>query len=57
MLFISTGILDDKLRPQIFSVGTTANSPLTSTFMPVLVNWKVIFMSMGCVIVTSKQYR
>jgi len=28
MLFISTGISDDKLRPQILSVGTTANSPL-----------------------------
>ena len=29
MLFISTGIFDDKLRPQILSVGTTANSPLS----------------------------
>jgi hypothetical protein len=30
MLFISTGIIDaDKLRPQMLSVGTTANSPLT----------------------------
>jgi hypothetical protein len=28
MLFISTGIFDDKVRPQILSVGTTANSPL-----------------------------
>ena len=28
MLFISTGIFYDKLRPQILSVGTTANSPL-----------------------------
>jgi ABC-type enterochelin transport system permease subunit len=28
MLFISTGIFDDKLRPQILSVGTTANYPL-----------------------------
>ena len=28
MLFISTGIFDDKLRPQIVLVGTTANSPL-----------------------------
>jgi hypothetical protein len=28
MLFISMGIFDDKLRPQILSVGTTANSPL-----------------------------
>jgi hypothetical protein len=27
MLFIATGICDDKLRPQILSVGTTANSP------------------------------
>jgi hypothetical protein len=26
MLFISTGIFDDKLRPQILSIGTTANS-------------------------------
>jgi hypothetical protein len=26
--FISTGIFDDKLRPQILSLGTTANSPL-----------------------------
>jgi hypothetical protein len=30
MLFISTGIFDDKLRPQILSVGTTANSPLNN---------------------------
>ena len=29
MLFISTGIFDDKLRPQILSIGTTANSPLS----------------------------
>jgi hypothetical protein len=28
MLYISTRIFDDKLRPQILSVGTTANSPL-----------------------------
>jgi hypothetical protein len=28
MLFISTGIFDDKLRPQIVSVGTTANAAL-----------------------------
>jgi hypothetical protein len=28
MLFISTRIFDDKLRPQILSVGNTANSPL-----------------------------
>ena len=31
MLFISTGIFDDKLRPQSLSVGTTANSPLRET--------------------------
>ena len=29
MLFISTGIFDDKLHPQIVSVGTTANSSLS----------------------------
>jgi hypothetical protein len=29
MLFISTGMFYDKLRPQMLSVGTTANSPLT----------------------------
>jgi len=29
MLFISTGIFYDKLRPHILSVGTTANSSLT----------------------------
>ena len=29
MLFISTEIFYDKLRPQILSVGTTANSPLS----------------------------
>jgi hypothetical protein len=29
MLFKSTGIFDDKLRPQMLSVGTTANSLLT----------------------------
>jgi len=28
LLFISTGIFADKLRPQILAVGTTANSPL-----------------------------
>jgi hypothetical protein len=28
MLSVSTGIFYDKLRPQILSVGTTANSPL-----------------------------
>ena len=28
MLFISTDVFDDKLRLQILSVGTTANSPL-----------------------------
>jgi hypothetical protein len=28
MLFISTGIFDDKLRPQILSVVSTANSSL-----------------------------
>ena len=30
MLFISTGIFDDKLHPQILSVGTTANAALIS---------------------------
>ena len=30
MLFISTGIFGDKLRPQILSVGTTANAPLNT---------------------------
>ena len=30
MLFISMGMLDDNLRPQILSVGTTANAPLSS---------------------------
>ena len=29
MLFISTGIFDDKLRPQNLSVGITANAALT----------------------------
>jgi hypothetical protein len=29
MLFISTGIFDDKLRPPILSVGTTANDTLS----------------------------
>jgi hypothetical protein len=28
LLFISTGIFDDKLRPQILSVVPTANAPL-----------------------------
>jgi hypothetical protein len=31
MLFISTGIFDDKLRPQILAVDTTTNSPLRHT--------------------------
>ena len=30
MLFKSTGIFHDKLRPQILSAGTTANSPLNN---------------------------
>ena len=30
MMFISTGIFDDKLRPQILSVDTTANAPLNN---------------------------
>jgi hypothetical protein len=30
MLFISMGIFDDNLRPQILSVDTTANAPLSS---------------------------
>ena len=30
MLFISTGIFDDKPCPQILSVGTTADAPLSS---------------------------
>jgi len=29
MLFISTGVFDDKLHPQILSVGTTANAALS----------------------------
>ena len=29
MLFISMGIFDDKLHPQILAVDTTANSPLS----------------------------
>jgi len=33
ILFISTGIFDDKLRPQILSVATTANSPLSPPFL------------------------
>jgi hypothetical protein len=37
MLFISTGIYDGKLHPQIVSVGTTANSPLN----------KLMFRSVG----------
>jgi len=36
MLFISKGIFYDKLRPQILSVGTTANSPL-SKFVNIIV--------------------
>ena len=31
MLFISTGIFYDKLRPQILSIGTTANATLNRT--------------------------
>ena len=32
MLFISTGIFDDKLRPQNLTVYTSPNSPLTNVF-------------------------
>jgi hypothetical protein len=36
LVFISTGIFYDKLRPQILLVGTTANSPLKKViFKPV----------------------
>jgi hypothetical protein len=35
MLFISTGIFDDKLRTQIVSVGTTANAALSHTLLDV----------------------
>ena len=44
MLFISTEIFDDKLRPQILLVGTTANSPFKvnnlkwwTIFFPILI--------------------
>ena len=37
MLFISTGIFDDKLRPQILSVGTTANAGL----MDILLDYRL----------------
>jgi hypothetical protein len=30
MLFISTGIFDDKLHPQILSVAITVNAPLNT---------------------------
>ena len=30
MLYISTGIFHDKLRPQLFSVVPTANAPLAT---------------------------
>ena len=33
ILFISTGIFDDNLRPQILSVGTTAYSPLSQLYL------------------------
>jgi hypothetical protein len=33
ILFLSTGIFDDKLRPQILSVVTTANAALTILFI------------------------
>ena len=32
MLFISTGIFNDKLHPQILSVGTTTNATLSCEF-------------------------
>jgi hypothetical protein len=32
ILFISTGIFDDKLRPQILLVGTTAYPPLSQLY-------------------------
>jgi hypothetical protein len=35
MLFISMVIFDDKLRPQILSVSTTTNSPLSSLYIQV----------------------
>ena len=38
MLFISTEIFYDKLRPQILSVGTTANSPLNESVEHYLVH-------------------
>ena len=39
MLFISTGIFDDKLCPQILLVGPSANSPLTNKLLSILNNY------------------
>ena len=38
MLFISTGIFDDKLRPQIVSVGPTAHAALAVTVESSMMN-------------------
>jgi hypothetical protein len=45
MLFISTGIFDDKLCPEILSVGATANSPLNCVFVTKInIKLKLVFI-------------
>ena len=46
MLFISTGIFNDKLRPQILSVGTTANAALSCEFE--LCSWRDVLDTTLC---------
>jgi hypothetical protein len=41
MLFISTGIFDDKLPPQILLVGTTANADLRPIYTIKVFNQKL----------------
>jgi hypothetical protein len=43
MLFISTGIFDDKLHPNILSVAPTANAPLTDYQLKGRISWFQLF--------------
>jgi hypothetical protein len=47
MLFISTGIFDDKLRPQILSVGTIANAPPQTSARPYIISVEPMSYSSG----------
>jgi hypothetical protein len=48
MLFISTGIFDDKLHPKILLEGTTENSPLSYHKMPYKLTYMLVLKIDEC---------